>query len=51
MDYNEINQEATVAVLTRDEGSGGGDGEILDCQKNQHTNRLDVGYEEKRNLE
>lgn len=50
MNYNEINQEAT-AVLMRDKSSGSGDGESLDSLKNQHAHGLDVGYEEKRNLE
>ena len=50
MNYNEINQEANAVVLMRDEGSGSGDGKSLDCQKNQHADGLDVGYEEKRNL-
>lgn len=37
--------------LTKEEKSGSGDGESLDCQKNQHADGLDMGYEEKRNLE
>lgn len=35
MNNNEINQEATIAVLVRAEECGSGDGENSDCQKNQ----------------
>lgn len=35
MNDNEINQEATIAVLVRAEECGSGDGENSDCQKNQ----------------
>lgn len=41
MNYNEINQEATIAVLMRDEDCGSGDGVSSDCQKNQQDLLMD----------
>lgn len=53
MNHNEINQEATVAVLMRDEGCGSGGGWELKLSEEPTglADGLAVGYEEKRNLQ
>ena len=53
MNYNEINQEVTAAVLMRNEGCGSGDGESSDFQKNQQDLLMDWIWDmrEKRNLQ